>query len=315
MVTENPPIPDRLIDQLRYLADTPSYTAFHSEEERQSVCEECSGEFCNEKWKDASRCIYSALSKAADTLVKNQAKIEQLRSELELYKKSGLEPCDYAAMVSLQEQLKQCRDDLSTLMGHHQYALDVLKKDAHIKEERDAAIQDLHGKCSVCSHYTPNHNEGPCRNCSFEIARDHTVKAEDNWEWRGLQLPRPTALSNEGPFPFTAEELEAAHQYQEHRILLRKAEQHLRTFIFGDARNQPDSPLDEQHLDALRHTNSEAADAIRYFEQQYSTSCEEASSLLDKYVQRYQEDYDPKIPENTQWVSAIHGVLIEHADL
>lgn len=195
MLTDNPPVPDGLIDQLRYLADTPSYIAFHSEEERQSVCEQCSGDFCNEKGRDASWCIYSALSKAADALAKNQAEIDQLRSELELYKKSGLEPCDYTAMAALQEQLKQCRDDLSTLMGHHQHALGSL---AHLKEERDAAIQDLHGKCSVCSHYTPNHNEGPCRNCTFEIARDPAVKAEDNWEWRGLQLPESTVPSEEG---------------------------------------------------------------------------------------------------------------------
>lgn len=122
-------------------------------------------------------------------------------------------------------------------------------------------------------------------------------------------------LYHDKEFSFTDEGLEAAYQYQEHRILLRKAGQHLRTFIFGDAEQMYGEPLDAKSLDALRHANSDAADAIRYFEQQYSTSCEEASSLLDEYVQRYQEDYDPKIPEETQWVSAIHGVLIEHADL
>lgn len=115
-------------------------------------------------------------------------------------------------------------------------------------------------------------------------------------------------------FSFTEEELEAAHQYQEHRILLRKAGQHLQTFILGDTEQKLGEPLDAQSLDVLCHTNSDAADAIRYFEQQYSTSCEGAFSLLDEYVRRYQEDYDPKIPEETQWVSAIHGVLIEHAD-
>ena len=198
MVKENPPTMDGLIDQLRYLADTPSYTAFHSEEERQSVCGKCSGEFCYEKEKDASWCIYSALSKAADALAKSQTEINQLRSELELYKKSGLEPCDYAAMAALKEQLKQCRDDLSTLMGHHQYALDALKGAMRFKEERDAAIQDLHGRCHACSHYTPNHNEGPCRFCCFEIARDQTVEVNDNWEWRGIPIRSSGALKEEG---------------------------------------------------------------------------------------------------------------------
>ena len=47
-----------------------------------------------------------------------------------------------------------------------------------------AAISDLHGHCPSCAHYTPNHNEGPCRFCLYEIARDKGVEVNDNWVWK-----------------------------------------------------------------------------------------------------------------------------------
>lgn len=53
------------------------------------------------------------------------------------------------------------------------------------KRERDVAIEQLHGHCPACAHYTPNHNEGPCQFCCFEIARNENVEINDNWEWRG----------------------------------------------------------------------------------------------------------------------------------
>ena len=179
MPTENPIVPEGLIDQLRYLADSPSYTAFHSQEERESVCRQCSGEFCNEKVQDAHLCMYETLSQAAAALSRSKEEIAQLRSQLEAYQKSGLEPCDYAAMKHTLDKIQQCEKDLSALMEYHQVVL----------SERDAALNDLHGKCSACIHYTPNHNEGPCRFCCFEIARDPTVEVNDNWKWRGVPIP------------------------------------------------------------------------------------------------------------------------------
>lgn len=54
-----------------------------------------------------------------------------------------------------------------------------------VKRERDVAIEQLHGHCPACAHYTPNHNEGLCRFCCFEIARGTNVEINDNWKWRG----------------------------------------------------------------------------------------------------------------------------------
>lgn len=54
-----------------------------------------------------------------------------------------------------------------------------------VKRERDVAIEQLHGHCPACAHYTPNHNEGLCRFCCFEVARNTNVEINDNWEWRG----------------------------------------------------------------------------------------------------------------------------------
>ena len=56
-----------------------------------------------------------------------------------------------------------------------------------VKAERDAAVDELHGKCSVCSHYTPYHNDGPCASCKFEVACFVPEKATDKWEWRGIK--------------------------------------------------------------------------------------------------------------------------------
>lgn len=53
------------------------------------------------------------------------------------------------------------------------------------KQERDVAIEQLHGNCPACVHYAPNHNEGLCRFCCFEVARDKNVEINDNWKWRG----------------------------------------------------------------------------------------------------------------------------------
>ena len=53
------------------------------------------------------------------------------------------------------------------------------------KRERDSAVAQLHGVCSACANYTPNHNEGPCRSCRHEIARNPKIEVNDNWRWNG----------------------------------------------------------------------------------------------------------------------------------
>ena len=67
-------------------------------------------------------------------------------------------------------------------------AIETLRADlARVTAERDAAVDELHGKCSACSHYTPYHNDGPCASCKFEVACFVPEKATDKWEWRGIK--------------------------------------------------------------------------------------------------------------------------------
>ena len=66
--------------------------------------------------------------------------------------------------------------------------LEQVKKCIEIVEfQRDAAINQLHGHCPACTHYTPNHNEGPCRTCKHEYYHLLNNESLDNWEWRGPQ--------------------------------------------------------------------------------------------------------------------------------
>lgn len=71
---------------------------------------------------------------------------------------------------------------LSTLQAENKKLRAELEQ---VKRERDVAIEQLHGHCPTCAHYTPNHNEGPCQFCCFEIARGTNVEINDNWKWRG----------------------------------------------------------------------------------------------------------------------------------
>ena len=54
-----------------------------------------------------------------------------------------------------------------------------------VQQKMDIAIEQLNGHCPACAHYTPNHNEGLCRFCCFEVARNTNVEINDNWKWRG----------------------------------------------------------------------------------------------------------------------------------
>lgn len=74
---------EKMIEQLRYLADTPSYTAFHDAKEREIICDQCEADFCYDKQQDAHWCMYEALSRAATALSTLQAENERLRKELE----------------------------------------------------------------------------------------------------------------------------------------------------------------------------------------------------------------------------------------
>lgn len=58
---------------------------------------------------------------------------------------------------------------------------------ARVTAERDAAVEQLHGYCFACKHYTPYHNDGLCATCKHERARFKPWDAVDRWQWRGPQ--------------------------------------------------------------------------------------------------------------------------------
>ena len=78
---------EKLIEQLRYLADTPSYTAFHDAKEREIICDQCEADFCYDKQQDAHWCMYEALSRAATALSTLQAENAQLRESRNHWKR------------------------------------------------------------------------------------------------------------------------------------------------------------------------------------------------------------------------------------
>lgn len=51
----------------------------------------------------------------------------------------------------------------------------------NVTAERDAALNDLRGKCSVCVHYTSNHREGVCAHCCREYMSD-VIACSDLWQ-------------------------------------------------------------------------------------------------------------------------------------
>lgn len=71
---------------------------------------------------------------------------------------------------------------LSTLQTENEKLRAELEQ---VKRERNTAVKQLHGICSVCKNYSHYHNRGKCRFCMYEPARDKD--ANDNWEWRGTQ--------------------------------------------------------------------------------------------------------------------------------
>ena len=93
------------------------------------------------------------------------------------------------------EQLKKKGLTNGSSLGWHsglfEQAADALmelqSENEKMRAELDAAIKQLHGHCPACTHYTPNHNEGPCQTCKHEYYHLLNNESFDNWKWRGPQ--------------------------------------------------------------------------------------------------------------------------------
>lgn len=82
--------------------------------------------------------------------------------------------------------LVACAGNRNNIMGAAATALSTLQgENEKMRAELDAAIKQLHGHCPACTHYTPNHNEGPCQTCKHEYYHLLNNESFDNWKWRG----------------------------------------------------------------------------------------------------------------------------------
>ena len=113
-----------------------------------------------------------------------------------LTKRFLADAADWAGDYHIKVDLWDAATALSTLQAENEKLREMYQKEKAVchatqaeleqtKQERDVAIEQLHGNCLACVHYAPNHNEGLCRFCCFEVARDKNVEINDNWKWRG----------------------------------------------------------------------------------------------------------------------------------
>lgn len=132
-----------LAEMCRYLSDTPSYTAFHDEMEREVICDSCKGGLCYEKVQDANWCMYEALQRAATAITDLLARAEAAEARVhELETSYRLEKC---------ENGPECVE-----LGRVRKALAAAEARAEKAErERDAAIQDISGICYLCANAKP----------------------------------------------------------------------------------------------------------------------------------------------------------------
>ena len=60
-------------------------------------------------------------------------------------------------------------------------ALKMEERVHQLEEERDAAVEDVHGNCHSCKYYIKDPKEEPCASCLSGFGN------KDNWQWRGVQ--------------------------------------------------------------------------------------------------------------------------------
>ena len=167
---------EKLIEQLRYLADTPSYTAFHDAKEREIICDQCEADFCYDKQQDAHWCMYEALSRAATALSTLRAENEQLRAELEQVKNER----DSTALAKTawpEGGLKMAQLYKMTL-----YVCD-LGENLSLDEIKRLINDDaLDGIATSCITHYANERVGPKIEWDDDIDLNYTNSTTEQWE-------------------------------------------------------------------------------------------------------------------------------------
>lgn len=130
-------------------------------------------------WHDLEDPNATLLDDAADALSTFQAENEKLKNAADSWKKkwAGLDKAVRNGSVyrPMQEELNLTHEENQSLKDENE----------KMRAELDAAIRQLHGHCPACTHYTPNHSEGPCRTCKHEYYHLLNNESFDNWKWRG----------------------------------------------------------------------------------------------------------------------------------
>lgn len=152
-----------LAKMCRYLSDTPSYTAFHDEVEREVICDSCKGGLCYEKEKDAHWCMYEALQRAANAITDLIARCKILETRLE----------------TAEKMVKEYQDVI--VPGYRERA-------EKAESERDAAVSDIEDLmcncidgCHVCANAIVVHRE-PCTRLDCAL-KDQICTPK----WRGVK--------------------------------------------------------------------------------------------------------------------------------
>lgn len=88
---------------------------------------------------------------------------------------------DKSFMLDMFNKLLEVVDNQSDLI--HQYQDIISQQDKQIK----LAVEQLHGVCSACQHYSYNHRQGKCKNCKWDSASPACLQEyqDDCWEWSG----------------------------------------------------------------------------------------------------------------------------------
>lgn len=111
----------------------------------------------------------------------------------------------------------------------------------------------------------------------------------------------PKFTYNGKVYDLSEDQIEAAYRYQLHQYRLADAERHFRFYVFDC---DPEWECTE-----AEHKQAEEA-----FLQKYGIPVSEGLTMLEDFVQQFENDFDCNMDENSMWENAITTVLDEYRD-
>ena len=98
-------------------------------------------------------------------------------------------------------------------------------------------------------------------------------------------------------YTMTSAEIEAAYRHQLHAYRMQDAERHINNLVFDEDEHDPDSEYQKQAIDEFNNSHG----------------CTYAALMdgLECIIERFEDDFDCNVDENTQWQNAIKNVISE----